>query len=633
MKAFTPSRTLLISHWHATCVYATQLKRNRPLDVNILTIGNMLGRQENPVRVVPKPDTPATDARFSPALEQSQAPREPRGMATHRHTRTDDPREPTAEQRKDFREFIDKRTKPRKPESGVDHRREKPQDTKSARPDQSDPVQAAVAQGPVVVEHRKQAAAAAGVPKAPENLAQMIEGAKATETIPTASQTPKSMQVKLPASGKNHSGADAVTADALKHGTANASAKQTDSSDKLQAAPNLTPDAQSITEPANPEQLTLAASITDAAGTTTGKGQSAASDSLLAVEAETKATDTTSLADTLTSDGTEQTKKLGEVTAETNGHEAEPLPTDGQPGVIPAQTQQNALPKAEPVAPGSQHSTVKAEEPLPTTEAETETDTAVQQTPTRPISTPGKTTCNTGGTTQNSTPEAVKGQSGTADAGNNPRSDSPGSSLINSGRILSQSTAQTSGSEQAPMFAVQTEPATSPRQPEIPVGERLGTIGNQVLEAVRTSISQQTGDREITIQLHPPELGKVSVRFQEQGAEITGTLEVSKAQTRTEIEQVLPEMIRALADSGVAIKRIDVVLSQNEQSNQHGSRDPLLHDGPYQQRDSANPGQSGNEQQTTQTYYGPTGRSAYQYQTAAELHDMLVTNTSIDMLV
>ena len=133
--------------------------------------------------------------------------------------------------------------------------------------------------------------------------------------------------------------------------------------------------------------------------------------------------------------------------------------------------------------------------------------------------------------------------------------------------------------------------------------------------------------------MNPPELGKVSVKFQEQGGELTGTLEVSKAQTRTEIEQVLPEIIRSLADSGVAIKRIEVVLSQNDESEQQASRDPLLQDGAFQQRDSANPGQSGNEQQTTQTYYGPTARSRYQYQNAAELHDMLVTNTSIDMLV
>jgi len=133
--------------------------------------------------------------------------------------------------------------------------------------------------------------------------------------------------------------------------------------------------------------------------------------------------------------------------------------------------------------------------------------------------------------------------------------------------------------------------------------------------------------------LNPPELGKVSVKFLEQGAEITGTLEVSKAQTRAEIENALPEMIRNLADSGIAIKRLEVVLSQNDQPDQQPAKDPLLQDGEFQQQNSENPSQSSKQKQTTGTTQGPTGRSRYQYQTAADTYEMLLTNNSINMLV
>jgi len=111
------------------------------------------------------------------------------------------------------------------------------------------------------------------------------------------------------------------------------------------------------------------------------------------------------------------------------------------------------------------------------------------------------------------------------------------------------------------------------------------------------------------------------VKFQEQGDQISGTLEVSKAQTRAEIEQALPEIIRSLADSGVAIRRLEVVLSQNEQSGNQGTKDPLLQDGTFQQRDSANPGQSGHEQQTS-TYYDPKATGRYRYQNAADPYEM-----------
>jgi hypothetical protein len=75
------------------------------------------------------------------------------------------------------------------------------------------------------------------------------------------------------------------------------------------------------------------------------------------------------------------------------------------------------------------------------------------------------------------------------------------------------------------------------------------------------------------------------MKFQEHDAQITGFLEVSQTQTRYQIEQVLPQIIRDLQDSGVQIKRLEVVLA--EQTDYHASQDQSLLNSWYQQHDSA----------------------------------------------
>ena len=93
-------------------------------------------------------------------------------------------------------------------------------------------------------------------------------------------------------------------------------------------------------------------------------------------------------------------------------------------------------------------------------------------------------------------------------------------------------------------------------------------MSKQILESIQSAISQQGQSKELTIRLNPPELGNVCIKFQENQAELTGLLEVSKLQTRTEIEQALPQIIRNLAETGVDVKKIEVVLNDNFQSYQ-----------------------------------------------------------------
>ena len=89
--------------------------------------------------------------------------------------------------------------------------------------------------------------------------------------------------------------------------------------------------------------------------------------------------------------------------------------------------------------------------------------------------------------------------------------------------------------------------------------DTASAIREQICQSVPASIQQ--GNSQITIHLHPPELGRVSVKFSEQGNELTGLLEATNPQTRAEIRQAIPEIIRSLEQSGISVKSIDVTLS------------------------------------------------------------------------
>ncbi len=91
--------------------------------------------------------------------------------------------------------------------------------------------------------------------------------------------------------------------------------------------------------------------------------------------------------------------------------------------------------------------------------------------------------------------------------------------------------------------------------------DTAAAIRDQIFQSVQTSIQQ--GQREITVHLNPPDLGRVSIKFSEHGKELTGLLEVTNSQTRADIRQAIPEIIRSLEESGISIRRLDVMLSDS----------------------------------------------------------------------
>ena len=112
--------------------------------------------------------------------------------------------------------------------------------------------------------------------------------------------------------------------------------------------------------------------------------------------------------------------------------------------------------------------------------------------------------------------------------------------------------------------------------PNTSAQDTTASLREQICMSVQNSVQQ--GQHQITINLNPPELGRVSIKFTEQNGQLTGSLEASNSQTRADIQQAMPEMLRSLEQSGINIKRIDVSLSDiSGQSSHDFSRGSASH--------------------------------------------------------
>ena len=97
-------------------------------------------------------------------------------------------------------------------------------------------------------------------------------------------------------------------------------------------------------------------------------------------------------------------------------------------------------------------------------------------------------------------------------------------------------------------------------------------ISQQIFESIHGSL--QKNQQQITIQLNPPELGRILIKFQESDEKITGLLEVSKPEIRQQIEQALPEILKTLQNAGIQFKRLEVTV--NDQPHQQLTKEQNL---------------------------------------------------------
>ena len=107
------------------------------------------------------------------------------------------------------------------------------------------------------------------------------------------------------------------------------------------------------------------------------------------------------------------------------------------------------------------------------------------------------------------------------------------------------------------------------------------SVGEQIRDSVQASLGR--GEREITIRLRPPELGSVLIRFREDNAQIHGVLEVTRSDTRQEVEQALPQVLRSLQDFGIQIRGFEVTLSDRSDKDA-GGQPPSEDARPQQER-------------------------------------------------
>lgn len=119
-------------------------------------------------------------------------------------------------------------------------------------------------------------------------------------------------------------------------------------------------------------------------------------------------------------------------------------------------------------------------------------------------------------------------------------------------------------------------------------------VGQQILDSIHASIAR--ADRQVQIRLDPPELGTVTVRITEQGDQIQGILQVSRDDTRREIEQALPQVLKGLQDAGIQVRRLEVVVS--DQPDRGLGRDQLQQDAWAQQQQQQNADQGYRPQNT-----------------------------------
>jgi len=196
-------------------------------------------------------------------------------------------------------------------------------------------------------------------------------------------------------------------------------------------------------------------------------------------------------------------------------------------------------------------------------------------------------------------------------------------------QMLSHNNSQTISTEPLPASAKNA--ATDNPTGRSPSSDVPADIGKQILESVQRSISQQETDRQITVRLNPPELGRVLIKFQQQGTEITGLMEVGKAQTRFEIEQALPQIIRNLADCGIQIRRLEVTLSNEQQPGQGTFGNQSLQSDTSQQQHSGNPATSGNDMDISEGNESMSTNNSYE--NISELQGVLNTEGSINLLI
>jgi len=145
------------------------------------------------------------------------------------------------------------------------------------------------------------------------------------------------------------------------------------------------------------------------------------------------------------------------------------------------------------------------------------------------------------------------------------------------------------GSSQAAAWSVAGQIASPASQASTSAGPAqvqsaaAASDGTQVVDQIASRLSSVgAGEgRQVTIELNPPELGKVQATFQSDGGGVRCLVVVSNPQTLDLVHHEKAALIERLADSGVQLKQIEISLGHSSSSGSFGSGSGPAQDGSF----------------------------------------------------
>ncbi|MBN2513833.1 MAG: flagellar hook-length control protein FliK [Sedimentisphaerales bacterium] len=116
---------------------------------------------------------------------------------------------------------------------------------------------------------------------------------------------------------------------------------------------------------------------------------------------------------------------------------------------------------------------------------------------------------------------------------------------------------------------IQTAPASGNQAVQAPSSNLFQKPIEQILTAIPTTIAGSA--QQIRVSLSPEELGAVRITFRQQDEQIEGLIEIQNNEVRKDIEKSAPQIAAALAESGLTVRRIEIVPMQNSSQQQNES--------------------------------------------------------------
>ena len=616
------------------------------MNTNLLAIDNMLFAG-SAVTAPPasRPDAIKKAPHFSPSADDTPSPPNTLEPKTTDNTPFITRNEPVNKPTQDFRHTLRETVMSKTTQKAQDRTKSEKQDPASAIPSKADPTQSPSApETPITPEALVKEAATKMEPKTGRQLAQLIVNLKDGKSPPVNGQAAKSSEIKLlvtndkgqlglknvlPDTSKGQPGPKTVLSNISKITPAADTQPLPATSrgkniDKILKSNSTVIPIKGPTNGENVKELMSDALVDDDSKTTAAEEKTVPADtSLIAGSPKSSVLSGKKLGtDTLVDDDSKTTNEETTMTDKSAipGNEKTPALNTNFPPVKTKFTE----PQSQPVEIAPEKSTLVAYKL-------SDNKAASPEILSESSGSNGKESPRAGNKlSDNATIQELNVtdvQVSTGQTKNRNSSTSNNSSNSDLEQILSHNNPQTPVTEQSTNSAEGAKSFNPPGQTS--PSETYADIGKQILESIQKPLSQEGQDQQITVRLNPPELGKVFIKFQEQDDQIIGLLEVSKTQTRIEIQQALPQIIRSLQDSGIQIKRLDVVLSEEEQPEQEAFRDQSLQNGWAQQQDSTNSYMGGNNPNTNGVDEWLTNNNSYQ--NISELRETLITD-GINML-